>query len=255
MATIILNLMTFTLFLWHLFWYKKYHVRYPKNNISFFTVFETFQPCHAQQNHPHRPISAAERRRSSSKLPGWKTFPWKSNGENGWLLLFPWILSLSTQKKKGHKLHQVIKNNSVPIYDIMISIWYQTSLEPLKSLFAILRYQTSRHLKIFRASDPRSVTSQDPCDHRKVPQRAKRICATTAAPEPRWELPTCGFTDGWLMGEGWSFSTCYGPLIWCWLVGLNHKKMNENQFSDEEIRDTNFVRNSETSSAIKLFHV
>lgn len=254
MATIILNLMTFTLFLWHLFWYKKYHVRYPKITYHFLPFLK--RSSHAMLNKTI-PIGPSQLLRDVDLLQSCqdeKPFPESRMGRMDGCCYFPGSL-VCQPKKKGHKLHQVIKNNSVPIYDIMISIWYQTSLEPLKSLFAILRYQTSRHLKIFRASDPRSVTSQDPCDHRKVPQRAKRICATTAAPEPRWELPTCGFTDGWLMGEGWSFSTCYGPLIWCWLVGLNHKKMNENQFSDEEIRDTNFVRNSETSSAIKLFHV
>ena len=119
-------------------------------------------------------------------------------------------------------------------------------LEPLKSWYlSILRYQTSFGIsKSSEVSDPRSVTSQDPCDHRKVPRRATRICATTAALEPRWEPPTCGFTDGfWLMGEGWLkiFHLPYGPLnIRCWiggLVGFWIHIGNEwfNQFSDEEI--------------------
>lgn len=178
----------------------------------------------AQPNHPHRPISAAERRRSSSKLPGWKTFPWKSNGENGWLLLFPWILSLSTQKKKGHKF------NIKLLKQISSNIWYH-DINLISNIFGTIEVMVSKYskfghflpLKIFRASDPRSVTSQDPCDHRKVPRRAKRICATTAAPEPRWEPPTSLWFHLWL-ADGWLkfFHLLWSPVFGVGLVGLNH---------------------------------
>ena len=84
------------------------------------------------------------------------------------------------------------------------------------------------------------MTSRDPCDHRKVPRRAKRICATRAAPEPRSELPTFGFFG--LISVVVAEFLVLAEVLVGW-VRKSYAKSYEGVVSVEEIGIQSWVRN------------